>query len=330
MSLLTITTGPQEAIDYINGKFDKTVGHKHDGTDENGGQIDSQYIKNTPNGDITATNTQEAINQIASFSSSAKIHVPVRQTVLQGNVDVNGQANFLQIGTGLSINLLASTTPLILAFAYGFDTTYGQIDYVSSITTDQTAFWSSLPANQSFIQLYIDRNITTGVLTGGYTLKETAYGLAPLHFDTQHWYDYSNTTFMKVSDGNSWSNVQRIMVGECTTDVSSVTSVVGYAIQGKYDSEWFPVSLEQEIVKSCNIDGDFDIWGYIRFADGYKELKIGTMQYDDGYTYGSVLARYKNNIYLRAGTSRLNIISGINYPDEFFSGQARIFAKRVF
>jgi hypothetical protein len=252
MAILTTTTGPQEAIDYINGKFDKTVGHSHDDTDENGGQIDSQNIKNTPNGDITATNTQEAINQIASFTSLGRVHVPVRQTVLSG-ITTNGIADFLQIGTGLSINLLASATPLILAFAYGFDTKYGQIDYVSSITSDQTAFWSNLPANKSFIQLYIDRNLSTGVLTGGYTERETAYGIAPPHFDTQHWYDYSNTTFMKVSNGTSWSNVQRIMVGECVTGASTVTNVICYAMQGKYDSGWFPVAANTNYTKNHNI-----------------------------------------------------------------------------
>lgn len=234
MSLLTTTTGPQEGINYINGKFDKTVGHKHDGTDENGCMINSQHIVNTPSGDITAENTQEAINQIASFVSMGRIHAPVRQAVLSGLVDNDTkQANFLQIGTGLSVNILASITPLILAFAYGFDSNYGQIDYISSITSDQTAFWSNLPANKSFLQLYIDRNLSTGVLTGGYTERETVYDVAPSHFNTQHWYDENNTCLMKISNGTSWSNIQRIMVGECITGASSVTSVMTYAIQNK-------------------------------------------------------------------------------------------------
>lgn len=233
MASLTITTGPQEAIDYINGKLDKTAGHKHDGTDENGGIINSQYIINTPSGVVTKTNIQEAINEIASFTLLGRIHTAVRQTVLQGSIDAGGTPNFLQIGTGLSVNLLASTTPIVLAFAYGFNNNYGQIDHISSIISDQAAFWSNLPTNKSFLQLYIDHNLSTGVLTGGYTERETIYGAAPSHFNTQHWYDENNTCFMKVSNGTSWSNVQRIMVGECTTDASTVTGVICYAIQGK-------------------------------------------------------------------------------------------------
>lgn len=337
MAILTTATGPQEAIDYINGKFDKTVGHSHDDTDENGGQIDSQNIKNTPNGDITATNTQEAINQIASFTSLGRVHVPVRQTVLSG-MTTNGIADFLQIGTGLSINLLASATPLILAFAYGFDTKYGQIDYVSSITSDQTAFWSNLPANKSFIQLYIDRNLSTGVLTGGYTERETAYGIAPPHFNTQHWYDYSNTTFMKVSDGNSWSNVQRIMVGECTTDASSVTSVVCYALQGRYDSNEFDISVNELYTKNPNLGvspGDIDVDGYICSAGQYRCInnsRRNASSADATGVGGDVVWQENNAIKLKINNSNIHPFgdTGVNdfVPNGATSGTARLFAKR--
>jgi hypothetical protein len=178
----------------------------------------------------------------------------VRQTVIQGQVDANGQANFLQAGsTPLTIDILADSIPLILSFAYGNNTTYGPVNFIESIESNQTAFWSNLPSNQAFIQLYIDRNISTGELTGGYTLLETAYGLAPSHANTKHWYDYNNTAFMKVSDGSSWSNVQRIMVGECATDASSVTSVICYAIQGKYESDIFAITAVSTILKSHNI-----------------------------------------------------------------------------
>jgi hypothetical protein len=266
--ILTTTIGKQNGIDIMNAYM-----QWHYGSVEPNPTYPFQNWADTANnlwkqrneandawierGTLSSINfgfiNQSILDNAIADLQPAKIHVPIRQTVLQGNVDVNGQANFLQIGTGLSINLLASATPLILAFAYGFDTKYGQIDYVSSITSDQTAFWSNLPANKSFIQLYIDRNLSTGVLTGGYTERETVYGIAPPHFDTQHWYDYSNTTFMKVSNGTSWSNVQRIMVGECTTDASSVTSVICYAIQGKYESDIFAITAVSTTLKSHNI-----------------------------------------------------------------------------
>lgn len=343
MALLTTTTGPQEAIDYLNGQFDNSVGHTHDGTADNGGLIDGVNVINTPNGDITAENTQDAIYQLASFVSLGRVHVPIRQTVLQGNVDANNQAAFLQIGTDLSVNLLASTVPLVLAFAYGFNNGYGQIDYVSSITSDQVAFWSNLPANKPFLQLYIDRNLSTGVLTGGYTERETAYGVAPSHFNTQHWYDYDNTTYMKVSNGTNWSTVQRVMVGECTTGASSVTNVVCYAIRGKYDSGWFPVTANQEYNKSCYIGriDDLIVYGWVRTNSSSKKRLINNLSSggSGGFSTndaGEILAVFENSVYLRTGPGYLHPAyntgsSGdAHYPNNGSGGEVRIIIKRGF
>jgi hypothetical protein len=269
----------------------------------------------------------------------------VRQTVIQGQVDANGQANFLQAGsTPLTIDILADSIPLILSFAYGNNTTYGPVNFIESIESNQTAFWSNLPSNQAFIQLYIDRNISTGELTGGYTLLETAYGLAPSHANTKHWYDYNNTAYMKVSDGSNWSNVQRIMIGECTTDADSVTSVVCYALKGQYDSEWFNVASNQEYSKNHSIGRGIDdliVYGWVR-TDSTKKKRVINNLSSGGYSglagndAGDILAVLDNSVYLRtAGKLHPSYATGVNdtsrYPDvDAGSGQARIFVKRGF
>ena len=73
-SLLTTTTGNQEGCDEINGRFDVTVGHTHDGTAMNGGTIVAGSITNVPAGNITATTVQAAINEIdGKFSVSGRL-----------------------------------------------------------------------------------------------------------------------------------------------------------------------------------------------------------------------------------------------------------------
>lgn len=229
-------TDPNEATNRINL-------HTHTGNPGEGDQIDSVNVINTPAGDITADNTQAAINELNVLANLGRVHIPVRQTVLHGLTDTEaGTPVFLQIGSGLAVSIAATLTPLIIAFAYNFDSNYGALDYIGKVTADVTGAWSSLPANQT-CYLYIDRNIVSGALTYSYSLFAPAYqNLAPATPSTdQHWFDL-NSFYMKRYNGTVWENKQRVFVGECVTGASSVTSVICYALQGKWDSGWFPVA----------------------------------------------------------------------------------------
>jgi hypothetical protein len=254
----------------------------------------------------------------------------VRQTVIQGQVDANGQANFLQAGsTPLTIDILADSIPLILSFAYGNNTTYGPVNFIEAITSNQTAFWSNLPSNQSFIQLYIDRNISTGELSGGYTLLETAYGTTPSHANNQHWYDYGNTTFMKVSDGSSWSNVQRIMVGECTTDASSVTTVAAYALKRQYISGVYSVSNNQSYSKqdALGIPPELKIiTNSFRQNSSFRWVKCEQYHYADvNYSYGcSLFARDRMTTEVNTAPKYVNPVAyptGVSYSANTTTGE---------
>jgi hypothetical protein len=239
-------TDPNEATNRINL-------HTHTGNPGEGDQIDSVNVINTPAGDITADNTQAAINELNVLANLGRVHVPVRQTVLSGHIGIDGYPDFLVAGSGLSINILASLTPLIIAFAYNFNELFGQIDFVKSIDQDIPSAWSALPANQT-CYLYIDRNIETGVLSYGYSLLAPVYEKLPPGTPTadQHWFDL-NSYYMKRWSGTTWDVKQRVFVGECSTNASSVTSVVCYALQGKYDSGWFSFSSGSSTQKSHNI-----------------------------------------------------------------------------
>ena len=93
---------------------------------------------------------------------------PVRQTVLTGAVDSNGQANFLSAGTGLAVSRAATTTPVVVTVAAGEDE-IGPINYRKRFAADQASYWASLaPNNLSY--LFDDLNTGTGVWTAYSTI----------------------------------------------------------------------------------------------------------------------------------------------------------------
>lgn len=329
-------TDPNEATNRINF---------HDHSDIGKGEpIDSQHIINTPAGNITATNTQAAINELNVLANLGRIHFDVRQTVVSGLVSaVDGLPNFLVATSGINVNILGAATPLVIALAYGFGI-YGQIDYPGIIDEDIPSAWSALPPNQT-CYLYVDRNIETGALTYGYSLFAPVYqNLAPATPSTdQHWFDL-NLFYMKRYSGTEWENKQRVFVGECVTDASSVTSVTCYAIQGKYDSGWFAVEANQEYSKNYNIGSGLDdliVYGWVR-TDSTKKMRLINNLSSGGYSgepnndAGEILAIQNNSVYLRtARRLHPSHYTGSNdtsrYPDvDAGAGQARIFVKRGF
>jgi hypothetical protein len=320
-------TDPDEATNRINF-------HDHSGVGK-GEPIDSQYVINTPAGDITATSTQTAIAQLNVLANLGRIHVPVRQTVLHGLTDTGtGSPVFLQTGSGLAVDLAATSTPLIVAFAYNFDSDYGALDYIGKVTADVTGAWSSLPANQT-CYLYVDRNIDTGVLTYGYSLFAPAYRTLPpgTPATDQHWFDL-NSFYMKRYSGTAWENKQRVFVGECVTGASTVTSVICYALRGYYDSGWFNVATQNEYTKNHNIKSgdasDINVWGYIRANSGSAMRLINNVNLTDGSVGGGdIVTIYDKSVYIKSSLVLHPIIEGTTYhPGWITTGEARIFAKR--
>jgi hypothetical protein len=298
-------TDPNEATNRINL-------HTHTGNPGEGDQIDSVNVINTPAGDITADNTQAAINELNVLANLGRVHVPVRQTVLSGHIGIDGYPDFLVAGSGLSINILASSTPLIIAFAYNFNKLFGQIDFVKSIDQDIPSAWSALPANQT-CYLYIDRNIETGVLSYGYSLLAPIYEKLPPGTPTadQHWFDL-NTFYMKRWSGTAWDVKQRVFVGECTTDASSVTSVICYAIRGKYRQR-FAVSALQTYNLNHNLGVKPDyvsLLGATTVGGDLREfMKYASADnVPSGGTYGN-LGRNTVTVYMLRGPYVINNVS---------------------
>lgn len=206
------------------------------------GNIEIRNTGDTANADLTAANiigSASLKSPIISFSGKG-------QVVLSGSTNsTTRQANALSIGSGLSVNLAATTTNMIVSFAAGFDQ-YGAINIVGAVTADTT--FSSLTANQSIIYLYLDRNASTGAITTGFSL------IAPVssrNFNgtpstDQHWYD-RNANEMKRYNGSAWVTVQRVFIGTCVTGASTVTSVTQYPyLELATLYEWHPTSRAYE------------------------------------------------------------------------------------
>lgn len=166
-----------------------------------------------------------------SVQARATFPVTVRQTIL------SGAAAFIAIGSGLSCNLLATTTPLRLAFAQGFDAS-GQVDFISTLSADVAGYWPGLTANVNNY-LFVDRNTSTGVLTAissilPYIAQDASVAISVAN--GQHTYVY-DTGQMYVGNGATATAVQRVAVGECLAGAATITSVVSYAKLRKFQSQ---------------------------------------------------------------------------------------------
>lgn len=143
-----------------------------------------------------------------------------RQSVLTGLVDSSGNPNFLT-ASGLQVSIDGSSKPIYLAFANGFNDK-GTIDLLDKISSVVSSAWT-LPANQT-LYLYVDKDISTGILSYGYSsLIDLYQSYAPSSPTLdQHWF---NTAEMKMYrwNGSAWEIKQRVFVAKGVTGASTIT-----------------------------------------------------------------------------------------------------------
>ena len=97
-----------------------------------------------------------------------------RQTVLSSSIDSYGKPDFISAGTGLAVDIAATSAPILIAFAAGFGEN-GTVDYVGTVDADTSI--SSLTANATNY-LYAERNSSTGAITLGKTTTRPEYSSA--------------------------------------------------------------------------------------------------------------------------------------------------------
>ena len=145
----------------------------------------------------------------------------LRNRVLSGKVG-NGEYSFL-IGDNLSVIIDGSQTPVLLAFADGFDDN-GSVDYMATVTTKMSAW--SLPA-RSTSYLYVERSATGALSYGSATVEPLRQPNTPkAEMDKMYYNTLADK--MYLYNGVQWKSVQRIIVAIVVTDSTSVKSIKYY------------------------------------------------------------------------------------------------------
>lgn len=173
------------------------------------------------------------LNPLPPVISSTEV-VPKRQTVLLGPIDSSGFPTFLP-ATSVNLNLttqnVTASAPLIATSSSGFNSS-GQLDRVGQSTANLT--WTGLTASTTNY-LYVD--VAGGTLTPGFTTLAPVYQFGGTYsiVNGQNTFNIQQMQ-MKVGNGATSTNVNRVFVGEAVTNGTTVTSTVTYAYQGRYDS----------------------------------------------------------------------------------------------
>ena len=163
-------------------------------------------------------------------SLSAQTNISgVRQTVQSSLVDGSGFANFVSIGTGLAVNIAATTTPLKIHAAGGAISndrlgTISADTSISGLTANTTNYlYADVAANGT---VTLSANTVAHLEQFGGTLATTSNLLT---FYIGHMTGYTG-------NGATAPQTWRVPFGEAVTNATNVTSVVTYALNGMYDS----------------------------------------------------------------------------------------------
>ncbi len=133
------------------------------------------YIGNEPfDSPLTSQQVGDGIITGLKLADGVAVNLPVRQTVLSSALDANGYAGAISAGAGLNFNVSASPTPLVMAFASGFDFP-GGVDYIAKLTASATNQGSLVANNTNFLHATW---VTRSSVTWGQTLVPPDYGYA--------------------------------------------------------------------------------------------------------------------------------------------------------
>lgn len=170
----------------------------------------------------------------------------ISQTVRSSSVDSNGQPDYISIGTGLSVNISATTTPVIMSASIS-NSANNRIGIVSADTsisglTDSTTNY-----------LYGDIGVD-GVVVLGSTILAPTYQFGGTYSVTsgQSTFNISEMT-MKVGNGASADQTFRVFIGEAVTAGGVVTSVRNYALNGIYYSSLQTITASGQLLLNANM-----------------------------------------------------------------------------
>ena len=213
----------------------------------------------TPQGDTVQDSIRKNRDEMLNIAKSIDLKAGgggnsgggvLRNRVLSGKVG-NGEYSFL-IGDNLSVIIDGSQTPVLLAFADGFDDN-GSVDYMATVNTKMSAW--SLPA-RSTSYLYVERS-ETGALSYGSTTVEPLRQPNTPKSEMDKMYYNTIADKMYLYNGVQWKSVQRIIVAIVVTDSTSVKSIKyyrpGFSGDVMADKSISSIKIGDGEVKSGNI-----------------------------------------------------------------------------
>ena len=187
--------------------------------------------------DSTANSAAGAWLITGPTTATTRTTVPVRQCVLSCSVASTGLPNYVsRSGQNLSFQY-CDTTPLVIAFAAGYDSS-GAVDYATSVTTNTSNVWT-IPAVNGTYYLYADRNPSTGAITYG-----SVASLRPSYTNSsaisttldQHTFNLATMKMSVGIAGPSSSVVQRVFLGECVVSGGALADPTIYMPRGQFQS----------------------------------------------------------------------------------------------
>lgn len=204
----------------------------------------------------------------------------IRQTVQSASVDSSGYANFISIGTGLSVNIAATATPIVIHASGGAIS----LDRKGTISADTAISGLTASAtNYLYANIDISGNVTLVANTVSHIEQ---FGGAPAVTNNLLTFNIGEMKAY-LGNGSTAPQVWRVPIGEAVTSGVAVTSVINYALNGLYDSGFTSTlpSTSTLISKNSNIGTYPELYAYV----------IECTVADIGYSIGDRISLWSGN-----------------------------------
>lgn len=236
---------------------------------------------------LTAQGTNNA--PVWAATSTVSQAPPVRQTVLASAVDSAGLPTFIAAGAGLSVTIAATSVPIYLTAANGFSGT-GGTNRIGAISAD-TSISGLTDATTNYLYADIASN---GTVTLGKTTLAPTYQWGGTYSTTNGQFTFNIQEMVgKVGNGSTADQTYRVFIGEAVTSGGAVSSVVNYALMGRY------ISAYTATLPGASASASFSHNLGTRILTSMPQIIIKCTTTDNGYAVGDVV--YNAGIYPNAG-----------------------------
>lgn len=196
------------------------------------------------------------------------IAVPVRQTVLKGNVDTSG---FSAFGGSTGSTTVTASSTLVATCADGVN------DRVGTIVNPS---WTGLSTNGT-MYLYLDIATDGTCTTGSTTLAPTyRWGGADVVTNLQNTFNIQEMK-MKVGNGATATQVYRVFIGEVMVAGGVVNAITWYALMGRYHGVF--VNTLPSVATAISINHNLGT------SENKVQLDLKCLIADDGYAVGDII-----------------------------------------